>query len=155
MKLPRLTVRRLMVVVAVAAVVLWVESWHRRYAYCERNLARCASAEEFHLWMAAGHERITALYRKLAAGERGSVRYNTEQAAIFARAARDEQAEAKMAADRGKAFRRASIYPRNDPRSRPARARPDKERAEARRRCKGQPDCIGLGKGGGNGRLGP
>jgi hypothetical protein len=99
MKLPRLTVRRLMVVVAVAAVVLWVESWHRRYAYCERNLARCASAEEFHLWMAAGHERITALYRKLAAGERGSVRYNTEQA------------EAKMAADRGKAFRRASIYP--------------------------------------------
>jgi hypothetical protein len=111
MKLPRLTVRRLMVVVAVAAVVLWVESWHRRYAYCERNLARCASAEEFHLWMAAGHERITALYRKLAAGERGSVRYNTEQAAIFARAARDEQAEAKMAADRGKAFRRASIYP--------------------------------------------
>ena len=113
MKRPRVryTVRRLMVGVAVMALVFEVESGRRRYPYCRSNAARCASAEKVHLWMADNHERISALFRKHAAEARGSVRYANEQAALFARASGGERAKAKDAAGRGAAFRRAALFP--------------------------------------------
>ena len=111
MRLPRISVRRLIVVVAIAALACEVDQWRRRYTYCESNRARCAVEEGVHLRMAESHERISTLYRKLAVEKQGSVRYNTRQATIFEGAVKGEQAEAKKAADRGKAFRQAAIYP--------------------------------------------
>ena len=100
-----------MVAVAIFALAFELESWNRRNPYCQDNATRCASAERAHLWLAEGHERISALYRKHAADPRASVRYNNEQAAFFTRAARGERAESARAAERGEAFRRAARYP--------------------------------------------
>jgi hypothetical protein len=111
MKLPRLTVRRLMAIVAVAAVVLGLDAWRRRYVFCEAQAARCASNQRAHLMLVGSHEQIAALYRKYAADRRGSVRYNTEQAAIYDRAVLDEQDRARKAVARGEEFRRAARYP--------------------------------------------
>ena len=61
--------------------------------------------------MADSHEKIAALYRKRAADPRESARFNNEQAVIFARAARNERAKAKRAADRGSDYRRAALNP--------------------------------------------
>jgi hypothetical protein len=108
---PRLTVRRMMVAVAITAVAFEAESWRRRYPYCQSRAARCVEIERSHLWMADSHEKISALYRKRAADPRESARFNNEQAAIFARAARGERAKAKRAADRAQVYRRAALYP--------------------------------------------
>jgi hypothetical protein len=111
LRVPRFTVRRLMVAVAIAALAFEAESWRRRYPYCQSRAARSVEIEESHLWMADSHEKISALYRKRAADPRESARFNDEQAVIFARAARTERARAKRAADRGQAYRRAALYP--------------------------------------------
>jgi sirohydrochlorin ferrochelatase len=61
--------------------------------------------------MAESHERIARLYRRHAADPRESARYNNEQAALYARAAGSERAEAERTARRGEAFRNAARYP--------------------------------------------
>ena len=110
-RVPRLTVRRMMVAVAIAALAFEAESWRRRYPYCQVRAERSFEGERWHLWMADSHEKISALYRKRAADPRESARFSNEQAAIFARAARAERAKARRAADRGQAYRRAAVYP--------------------------------------------
>jgi hypothetical protein len=113
MRLPRVrfTVRRVMISVVIVALACEVELWRRRYPHCRDSAARCASEEKSHLYLAGSHRRISALYRKLAADGAGSLRFNREQAALFARAALKERAQARVAADRGEAFRRAARYP--------------------------------------------
>jgi hypothetical protein len=107
----RLTVRRLMVAVALAGFAFAVGSWYRRSPYYRDQAARCAEAEQSHLRMAVNHERIAALYRAYTAGHRGSARYNDEQARLFARAAGAERAAAKRAGERGEAYRQAARFP--------------------------------------------
>jgi hypothetical protein len=111
LSVPRVTVRRLMVAVAIAALAFEAEAWRRRYPYCQSRAARSAEIERSHLWMADSHEKIAALYRKRAADPRESARFNNEQAVIFARAARIERTKAKRAADRGRDYRRAALNP--------------------------------------------
>jgi hypothetical protein len=113
MRLPRVrfTVRRLMIVVVVVALVLEGDSWRRRLAYCRSNAARCVSAEQFHMWMARSHLGLADRYRRQAADERGPVLFYNEQAVLYAMAARGERERAERAADRGRRFRRAAMFP--------------------------------------------
>jgi hypothetical protein len=107
----RLTVRRMMVVVAVAGLAFAVETWRRRYHDCLSKAARYTVVERSHMWLAGSHQSIAALYQRHSAEHRGSVRYNDEQARLYARAAGAERAAAKRAASRGEAYRRAARYP--------------------------------------------
>jgi hypothetical protein len=107
----RLSVRRMMVLIAMMALAAEVELWRRRSPYCQSNADRCSLAEKAHLRTAESHERIARLYRRHAADPRQSARYNNEQAALFARFADLEKTEAKRAASRREAFRNAARYP--------------------------------------------
>ena len=113
MRVPRVrfTVRRMMVAVAVVALVVWLEMWRRRSPYCQQQALRCASAQRSHLWLAESHERIAARYRAHPADPQAVVRYDIEQSVLFTQAAWSERAKAERAADRAEAFRRAARYP--------------------------------------------
>jgi hypothetical protein len=113
MRSPRLrfTVRRMMVAVAVVALVVWLERWCRRVPFCRQQAIRCASAQRSHLWLAGSHERIAALYRRHPADPQAVIRYDIEQSVLFTLGAWSERAKAKRAAGRAEAFRRAAMYP--------------------------------------------
>jgi hypothetical protein len=113
MRVPRVrfTVRRMMVAVAVVALVVWLERWRRRVPFCRQQALRCAAAQRSHLGLAGSHERIAALYRTHPADPRAVVRYDIEQSVIFTLGAWSERAKAKRAAERAEAFRRAAMYP--------------------------------------------
>jgi hypothetical protein len=113
MRLPRvrLSVRRMMVAVAVVAVAAEVEVWRRRYPYCRTQAARCASAHRAHLRLAQSHERIAALYSKPPTDPRAAARYSVEQSVFFIKAAWSERAKAKRASERAAAFRQAAMCP--------------------------------------------
>src|ERR687893_39556 len=113
MRLPRVrfTVRRMMVAVAVVALVVWLERWRRRVPYCRQQALRCAAAQRSHLGLAGSHERIAALYRTHPADRQAVVRYDIEQSVIFTLGAWSERAKAKRAAGRAGAFRRAAMSP--------------------------------------------
>jgi hypothetical protein len=108
---PRLSVSRLLIVVAIAALALEAELGRRRYRYCQSKAERSTLVEKTHLRMAASHEGVSTLYLKLARDPRQSRRYNEESAALFARAARSELTKARKAADRGRALRQAAFFP--------------------------------------------
>ena len=113
MRVPRVrfTVRRMMVAVAVVALVVWLEMWRRRVPFCRQQALRCAAAQRSHLGLAGSHERIAALYRTHPADPQAVVRYDIEQSVIFTLGAWSERAKAKRAAGRAEAFRRAATYP--------------------------------------------
>jgi hypothetical protein len=108
---PRSTVRWLMAAVAVAALACDLEAWRRTAPSCRRKAARCVSAGRAHLWMALRHEELAALLRRHAAAHGGDDRFDLEQAASFARSARDERSRARRAMGRAGAFRWAATYP--------------------------------------------
>ncbi len=107
----RFTVRRTMVLVALAALAFAVEALRRRYEWCQVQAARWALVEQSHLGMAHHHEKVAALYRKFVTEGSGSARYNNEEARFFAGAAARERAEARRAVDRGRDYRLAAVYP--------------------------------------------
>src|SRR4051812_47275482 len=95
----RLTVRRVMVGVAPAALALAAESGRRRYPACQTRAETWSHAEKAPLWLAASHQQVALRYRELAADRRGSIRYNDEQARFFAEAAGHERVEARRAVE--------------------------------------------------------
>jgi hypothetical protein len=113
MELPRvrIKVRRMMVAVAVVGLILSLLEWRRRSPYCLREADRWAREEGSHAYLADSHERMAAIYRRYAQENRGSARYNHEQARVFERAAVAEWAAAKRSVSLRDAYRRAARYP--------------------------------------------
>jgi hypothetical protein len=107
----RLTVFRLMIAVAIAALAIEGELQRRRYLFCQRKADRSALVVLTHHRMADSHAKVSRLYIKLANDPRQSRRYNEESAAVFAKASRIELEKARLAANRGEAYRRAAINP--------------------------------------------